>query len=48
VFLSQRNVRVPLEYCNLDCSFSLAQDDTWAFRIIVHCVDVLEFCFREG
>jgi hypothetical protein len=47
-FLSQRNVRVPLEYCNLDRSFSPAQDDTWAFRIIVHCVDVLAFCFGEG
>lgn len=47
-FVSQRPVRVSLEYCNIDRSLSSADDTTWAFRIIVHCVDILAFSFTEG
>jgi hypothetical protein len=37
-----------LEHCNLDRSFSAADDCTWTNRIIVHCADVINHCFQNG
>ncbi|KAG9739590.1 hypothetical protein KCU73_g9438, partial [Aureobasidium melanogenum] len=47
-FINQRPIVPVLEHCNLDRSFSAADDDTWTNRIIVHCADVINHCFQNG
>jgi hypothetical protein len=44
-FVNQRPVKINLEHSFVDRSFSPATDNTWANRIILHCADVLRFCF---
>ncbi|THY30910.1 hypothetical protein D6D01_03088, partial [Aureobasidium pullulans] len=47
-FINQRPIVPVLEHCNLDRSFSAADDCTWTNRIIVHCADVINHCFQNG
>jgi hypothetical protein len=47
-FINQRPIVPVLEHCNLDRSFSAADDCTWTNRIIVHCADVINDCFQNG
>lgn len=47
-FVSQRSIAPALEHCNIDRSFDAADDCTWANRIVVHCADVIRFCFGDG
>ncbi|CAD0115544.1 unnamed protein product, partial [Aureobasidium uvarum] len=47
-FINQRPIVPVLEHCNLDRSFSTADDCTWTNRIIVHCADVINHCFQNG
>ncbi|KAL9616754.1 MAG: hypothetical protein Q9160_008411 [Pyrenula sp. 1 TL-2023] len=47
-FVGARPIMPQLEYCNIDRSFGPADECTWANRIIVHCADVLGYCFGEG
>lgn len=44
-FVNQRSVIPALEHLQLDRSFDPADDATWANRIIVHCAEVLRYCF---
>jgi len=46
-FVNQRSVQSNLDRCNIDRSLDPTDDCTWANRIIVHCADVLTFCFRD-
>ncbi|CAM1507731.1 Fc.00g045790.m01.CDS01 [Cosmosporella sp. VM-42] len=47
-FASQRAIRISLGHNFIDQSFTEADDDTWANRIIVHCANVIEFCFGDS
>lgn len=45
-FVSQRPVKIKLDHPFIERSLSgPASDDTWANRIILHCADVLRYCF---
>ncbi|KAF2721018.1 hypothetical protein K431DRAFT_285277 [Polychaeton citri CBS 116435] len=46
-FVNQRSILPALEHCNLDRSFSAADDYTWASRSVVLCADVIRYCFGE-
>ncbi|VUC33491.1 unnamed protein product [Clonostachys rosea] len=45
---TQRPVKIKLDHAFIDRSFSPADDDTWANRIIVHCAEVMNYCFGNG
>src|SRR5262245_52407022 len=47
-FVNQRPLRLKLDQNFIDRSFSAANDDTWANRIIVHCGEVLSYCFGDS
>jgi hypothetical protein len=47
-FVNQRPVKTNLDYSFIDQSFDLADDNTWANRIIVNCAKITQFCFNEG
>lgn len=42
---SQRPIKISLCHSFIDQSLTDATDDMWANRIIVHCADVVQFCF---
>ncbi|KAH8646357.1 hypothetical protein BX600DRAFT_477571 [Xylariales sp. PMI_506] len=44
-FANQRPVKIKLNHDFIDRSFGPADDDTWANRIILHCAEVINFCF---
>jgi hypothetical protein len=45
-FVNQRPVKIKLDHDFIDRSLAApATDDVWANRIIVHCADVLQYCF---
>ncbi|TDZ13750.1 hypothetical protein C8035_v009110 [Colletotrichum spinosum] len=46
-FATQRPIMVKLDYLFIDRSFSPADDDCWANRVVVHCAEVVQFCFGE-
>ncbi|KAF4835851.1 hypothetical protein CGCTS75_v002304 [Colletotrichum tropicale] len=46
-FATQRPIMVKLDHLFIDRSFSPADDDCWANRIVVHCAEVVQFCFGE-
>ncbi|OLN90321.1 hypothetical protein CCHL11_09068 [Colletotrichum chlorophyti] len=46
-FATQRPIMVKLDHLFIDRSFSAADDDCWANRIVVHCAEVVQFCFGE-
>lgn len=43
--MDERPTGLNLKYCNVDRSMGSADDQVWARRIILHLVDVLEYCF---
>ena len=43
--LHQRSTNLCFDRCNIDRSLEKAEDEVWIGRIILHLVDVLEFCF---
>ncbi|KAM5378599.1 hypothetical protein ACJZ2D_004398 [Fusarium nematophilum] len=47
-FVSQRPVKIKLDHLFIDRLFSPADDDTWANRIIIHCAEVINYCFGDG
>ncbi|KAM6507064.1 hypothetical protein FALCPG4_018454 [Fusarium falciforme] len=47
-FVGQRPVKIKLDHLFIDRSFSSADDDTWANRIIIHCAEVINYCFGVG
>ncbi|KAI9150733.1 hypothetical protein HJFPF1_10509 [Paramyrothecium foliicola] len=47
-FVGQRPVKIKLDHGFIDRSLSPAGDDTWANRIIVHCAEVVNYCFGNG
>lgn len=47
-FVGQRPVKIKLDHLFIDRSFSPADDDTWANRIIIHCAEVINYCFGVG
>ncbi|TKA76956.1 hypothetical protein B0A49_01731 [Cryomyces minteri] len=47
-FVNQRSILPALEHCNIDRSFEPADDCTWSNRMIVHCADVIRYCFGDG
>lgn len=46
-FVNQRSIIPALEHCNIDRSFEATDDHTWANRIVVHCADVIRYCFGD-
>jgi hypothetical protein len=47
-FMKQRPVGLPLDIFAAQRSFDEADDAVWTHRLILHCADVLEFCFGDG
>ncbi|KAI4601060.1 hypothetical protein KJ359_012247 [Pestalotiopsis sp. 9143b] len=48
-FVNQRPVKMRLDHSFIDRSLAPpAADDVWANRIILHCADVLRYCFGTG
>jgi len=47
-FINQQPLTLPAELCNIDRSFSEADDDTWAMRMIIHCRDVLAYSIQSN
>lgn len=47
-FVSQRTISPVLHRPHVDEFFTPADDFTWANRIIVHCANVIRFCFGDG
>ncbi|KAI1363632.1 hypothetical protein F5Y08DRAFT_308983 [Xylaria arbuscula] len=43
--LHQRSTNLCFDRCNIDRSSEEAEDEVWIGRIILHLVDVLEYCF---
>jgi hypothetical protein len=44
-FSKQRSFRIPLHSCEPYRTFEPADDYVWADRLVIHCADVLHFCF---
>jgi hypothetical protein len=44
---SQRSINISLTRTFIDTSFSPADADTWANRVILHTARVVEFCFGD-
>lgn len=45
--MNHQPVRINLNHALVDRSLGPADDHTWANRAVVHCADVLNFCFSE-
>lgn len=46
-YITQRSILPALTHCNIDRSLESADDYTWANRIIVHCADVIRYCYGD-
>jgi hypothetical protein len=44
---NHRAMTISLDHDHIDQSFNPADDHTWANRAVVHCAEVLNFCFGD-
>ena len=47
-FASHRPIKISLDHSFIDQSFADTNDDAWANRIIIHCANVIDFCFGDA
>lgn len=47
-FIAQRSIALSLSSSNFDQSLSPTDDHTWAFRMVLHCAEILTFAYGNG
>ena len=46
-FIKQRSIGIPIDAWATQRSFDTSDDNAWTQRLILHCADLLQFCFAD-